>query len=226
MLATCLVLGQIITACPVVALDIPTYRIEQQFGQQMDTGIILRPDFFVQPTPPPLPVERDMAKRPPQKKTKPNLPKVKPPLPKVMTTDSSKPIVMAYASPAPLKKSWFSKAEPKGKAQLVAVHDAVDMRCFNKNKQLTTALNKIGAHYGKPVRVTSGYRSKKYNAGVKGAKHSAHMSCAAADIAVDGVSKESLRKYVRTLPEVGGVGIYKMPYIHIDTGRVRNWDWR
>ena len=52
------------------------------------------------------------------------------------------------------------------------------------------------------------------------------MSCRALDVYVTSVSKDALRSYVRTLPEIGGVGIYASGAIHMDTGPVRNWDWR
>ena len=63
-------------------------------------------------------------------------------------------------------------------------------------------------------------------AGSEEPKSSYHMSCRALDIYVTRVSKDALRAFVRTLPEIGGVGIYASGAIHIDTGPVRNWDWR
>ena len=90
-----------------------------------------------------------------------------------------------------------------------------------------SALRKIRARYGKAVVVDSAYRSPAYNRSVSGAKNSYHMSCRALDVYVTSVSKDALRNYVRTLPEIGGVGIiYASGAIHMDTGPVRNWDWR
>ena len=101
-----------------------------------------------------------------------------------------------------------------------------DMGCVKKNAKLMSALRKVRAKYGKAVVVDSAYRSPAYNRRVRGAKGSYHMSCNALDIYVTSVSKDALRAFVRTLPEIGGVGIYASGAIHIDTGPVRNWDWR
>ena len=100
------------------------------------------------------------------------------------------------------------------------------MGCVTKNARLMSALRKVRAKYGRAVVVDSAYRSPAYNRKVRGAKGSYHMSCNALDIYVASVSKDALRTFVRTLPEIGGVGIYASGSIHMDTGPVRNWDWR
>jgi hypothetical protein len=45
------------------------------------------------------------------------------------------------------------------------------------------ALNLFREAYGKPMRVTSGYRPGKYNTNAGGAKNSSHISCEACDFA-------------------------------------------
>lgn len=50
-------------------------------------------------------------------------------------------------------------------------------------EKLLTALNRFRAVWGKPMIVTSGYRSPAHNALVGGAKRSNHMKCLAADFA-------------------------------------------
>jgi uncharacterized protein YcbK (DUF882 family) len=53
------------------------------------------------------------------------------------------------------------------------------------------------------------------------------MSCEAADIAIQGVSKWTLARYVRSLPGRGGVGIYcRSRFVHVDIGDKRDWSWR
>lgn len=54
-------------------------------------------------------------------------------------------------------------------------------------EKVAAALEKIRAHFGAPVRVTSCFRSKSVNAAVKGSLTSAHMVGMAADIKVPGV---------------------------------------
>lgn len=49
-------------------------------------------------------------------------------------------------------------------------------------------LDPLRAHLGRPVRITSGYRSAAVNARIGGSKTSAHMSGEAADIKVDGLA--------------------------------------
>lgn len=50
-------------------------------------------------------------------------------------------------------------------------------------------LDPVRTHYGKPITVTSGYRSAALNTAVKGAKNSQHMKGEAADI----TSKENTK---------------------------------
>lgn len=57
---------------------------------------------------------------------------------------------------------------------------------------LLTAINALRKDYGKPMIVSSGYRSPEHNAKVGGATHSTHQSCQAIDIVdADG----SLRRF-------------------------------
>ena len=99
------------------------------------------------------------------------------------------------------------------------------MDCFKP--QLVRTLKTIERHYGKPVVVTSGYRSPKHNRRVGGASGSRHTSCEAADVQIEGVSKWQLAKYLRSMPGRGGVGTYcHTESVHIDIGNTRDWNWR
>ncbi len=103
--------------------------------------------------------------------------------------------------------------------------DRVQVDCFKP--QLVRTLKTIERHYGKPVVVTSGYRSPKHNRRVGGASGSRHTSCEAADIQIEGVSKWQLAKYLRSMPGRGGVGTYcHTESVHIDIGNTRDWNWR
>ncbi len=104
-------------------------------------------------------------------------------------------------------------------------HDGVDVKCLKP--ALVRLLKKVESHYGKPVTVTSGYRSAARNARARGAKNSLHIYCAAADIQVEGVSKSRLAAFMRDLPGRGGVGTYcHTNSVHIDIGPRRDWNWR
>lgn len=103
--------------------------------------------------------------------------------------------------------------------------ERVDVACLKP--ELVRLLKKVERHYGKPVVVTSGYRSPKHNKRIGGANGSRHTTCEAADVQVKGVSKWELAKHVRSMSDRGGVGTYcHTQSVHIDTGTVRDWNWR
>ncbi|WP_454766535.1 YcbK family protein [Cupriavidus campinensis] len=81
----------------------------------------------------------------------------------------------------------------------------------------------------RPFEVISGYRSpftnerlrKTRGGGV--ARHSLHMDGMAIDIRLPGVPLADLRDAAVSL-QTGGVGIYEREnFLHVDTGRVRQW---
>ncbi len=101
----------------------------------------------------------------------------------------------------------------------------VDVTCLQPS--LVRTLKSLEAHFGKPVVVTSGYRSPEHNKRVRGARNSYHMRCAAADVQVVGVDKHRVANYLRALPGRGGVGTYCSHHsVHVDTGPRRDWNWR
>ena len=80
-------------------------------------------------------------------------------------------------------------------------------------------LNKLRDLYGKPMRITSGYRSKETNLAVNGAENSPHMYGKAVDVYVSGV--DALNLLVLAV-DVGftGIGVSQKGasrFIHIDT---------
>lgn len=108
---------------------------------------------------------------------------------------------------------------------LLKQRESVETGCFKP--QLVRLLKTIEGHYNRRVVVTSGYRSPEHNRRVNGARRSLHMSCSAADIVVDGVSKWELASFVRAMPGRGGVGTYcHTNAIHVDVGPRRDWNWR
>ena len=101
-------------------------------------------------------------------------------------------------------------------------HDKVQVACLKPG--VLRMLKQVERKYGRKPIVTSGYRSPKRNRRAGGAKNSMHIYCKAADIQVEGVSKWQLAKYLRTLPNRGGVGTYcRTKSVHIDTGSKRDW---
>ena len=93
--------------------------------------------------------------------------------------------------------------------------------------ELVVLLQCIREHFGKPVHITSGYRTAAHNKAVGGAVYSQHQYGRAADIRVSGVPVEQLAAYAETLlPSRGGIGRYPKDaahpkrstgWVHIDT---------
>lgn len=95
------------------------------------------------------------------------------------------------------------------------------------DSSLAALLQKIRDHFGRPVVITSGYRTAAHNAAVGGSKSSQHLLGRAADFYVEGVDVATVAAYAETLlPSRGGIGRYpkdaKHPkrvtgWVHIDT---------
>lgn len=73
--------------------------------------------------------------------------------------------------------------------------------------ELVEILEKIRTKFGKPVTITSGFRTAAYNATVaKAAKYSQHLYGKAADIQVQGISVEQVYAYADKL--LAGRGVW------------------
>ena len=97
---------------------------------------------------------------------------------------------------------------------------------------LAELLERIREHFGKPVTITSAYRTPAHNAKAGGAKFSQHLYGRAADIRVQDVSVEGVAAYAESLmPDRGGVGRYPAKagraagWVHVDT-RADKARWR
>jgi uncharacterized protein YcbK (DUF882 family) len=98
------------------------------------------------------------------------------------------------------------------------------------DRQLLDLLHALHAGLGsdQPFHVISGYRSATTNAELRRAgrgvaARSLHMEGRAIDLRLPGTALCALRDAARAM-EKGGVGFYPSPdFVHIDTGRVREW---
>lgn len=81
---------------------------------------------------------------------------------------------------------------------------------------LCTILDILRNKLGKPIIVTSGYRTPWWNAKCSGAKYSYHMRGMAADIRVDGMkAKELAKKLDEIVPNGCGIIVYNT-WVHFD----------
>lgn len=84
------------------------------------------------------------------------------------------------------------------------------------DEYLYTTLDILRHKLGKPVIITSGYRTPDWNAKCGGAKYSYHMRGMAADIRVDGMTAKELAKELDKIIENGcGIIVYKN-WVHFD----------
>lgn len=81
---------------------------------------------------------------------------------------------------------------------------------------LYTILDILRHKLGKPVIITSGYRTPEWNKKCGGAKYSYHMRGMAADIRVDGMSAKELAKELDKIADNGcGIIVYNN-WVHFD----------
>lgn len=99
-----------------------------------------------------------------------------------------------------------------------------EMKCKGSGKcemdpKFMVMLDALRKKFGKPIIITSGYRSPEYNISIGGSKNSAHVQGKAADIAV---SHADAYKIVGIAIELGftGIGVSQKGggrFIHVDT---------
>ena len=96
------------------------------------------------------------------------------------------------------------------------------------NDELVTVLETARLHFGKAIKINSGYRTVAYNSTLKDASpKSQHTHGNAADIVVSGVKPIDVYNYFNvTYPDSYGVGIYNT-FVHIDVRPSKaRWDNR
>ena len=108
-------------------------------------------------------------------------------------------------------------------------HNTNEVRHFDPS--LYDILSELTASVGHPggeIDIVCGYRTNSTNAALRAhtngvAKNSLHIQAEAIDLRMPGVNTLKLRKAALALAR-GGVGYYPhSDFIHVDTGRVRQW---
>ena len=132
-----------------------------------------------------------------------------------------------------LRKDGAKQLSPAFRVREFRCRDGTDAVLIDE--ELVVVLQCIREHFGRPVHITSGYRTAARNAAVRGSKSSQHLLGRAADLWVEGTTVEAVAAYAESLlVNRGGIGRYpkdtKHPtrttgWVHIDTrpGKSR-WD--
>ena len=124
-------------------------------------------------------------------------------------------MIKAYS----LKKDGDVKLSTNFKVKEFACNDGTDPIFIDS--ELVTVLQKIRTHFGKPVTITSAYRTPPHNSREGGTTYSQHLYGKAADIKISGVTPKKVADYAETLLDKGGIGIYNT-FTHIDVRSIKS----
>ena len=115
----------------------------------------------------------------------------------------------------------YSKAKD-GNKKLSANFKVKEFACTDGSdpifidSDLVEVLQKIRSHFGKPVTITSAYRTPTKNKACGGTAYSQHLYGKACDIKSGGVEPKRVAAYAeKLLKNKGGIGIYST-FTHID----------
>lgn len=124
-------------------------------------------------------------------------------------------MIKAYS----LKKDGDKKLSTNFRVREFACNDGSDPIFIDS--ELVSVLQKIRNHFGKPVTITSAYRTPPHNKKSGGTTYSQHLYGKAADIKISGVTPKKVADYAETLLDNGGIGIYNT-FTHIDVRSVKS----
>lgn len=128
-----------------------------------------------------------------------------------------------------LAKDGAKQLSPAFRVREFRCRDGSDVVMIDES--LVMLLQCIREHFGKPITITSGYRTAAHNTAVGGSKSSQHLLGKAADIQVADTTVEAVAAYAESLmPDWGGVGRYPVKagrakgWVHVDT-RAKKSRW-
>lgn len=93
------------------------------------------------------------------------------------------------------------------------------------DETLQNKIDVIASEYGKPFKITSGFRDPSRNSAAGGAKNSAHLRHNAVDLVLNNATKEDTLNFIAIASRngIGGIGVYRPGVLHIDIESRRSW---
>lgn len=123
-------------------------------------------------------------------------------------------MIKAYS----LKKDGNKRLSANFKVKEFACKDGSDPVFIDT--ELVEILQKIRNYFGKPITITSAYRTPAHNKACDGEVFSQHLYGRACDIKVQGIAPSKVADCAEKLLANGGVGRYKT-FTHIDVRGTR-----
>lgn len=123
-----------------------------------------------------------------------------------------------------IKKSGDMSLSANFKVKEFMCHDYCDKVLIDID--LVSKLQDLRDYLGKPVTITSGYRTERYNKQCGGADNSYHLKGQAVDIYCTGVKPIVIALWAE-FNGLGGIGVYldrSQEFVHIDT-RQNKYRW-
>ena len=91
----------------------------------------------------------------------------------------------------------FGELTTTSRSELLAANRAEAEDFLDAGRALAAMLQAVRAHFGKPVKVHSGFRGRTLNKAVGGAETSQHLTFQAADFHVEGVDLVTVFDWIR-----------------------------
>jgi hypothetical protein len=114
-------------------------------------------------------------------------------------------------------------AQPSNPAATAGLNfrDGVDKRI---TPAIANKVKDVQSGFGKGLLITSGFRDAARNRNARGAANSVHMSGNAVDVTFPGNQEDTIN-FIKAASAkgLGGIGVYRPGFVHIDTGAKRVW---
>jgi len=91
----------------------------------------------------------------------------------------------------------FGELTTTSRSELLAANRAEAVDFLDAGRALASMLQAVRSHFGKPLKVHSGFRGRTLNAAVGGAETSQHLTFQAADFHVEGVDLVTVFDWIR-----------------------------